>query len=254
MRTASTFMLAALALSVSRTFAAGPAVTDYAGGAGGNPAYLTDSSGIVVRSSQGECWRTGSWSPALATVVGCDGVLAKAIPVPAPAPSPKPEPAPQAEPAAQTQTDAQASTPPPAAPVPAPAPVPASTLTDRATQQPTAEKVTLDTDTYFDFDRATLKPEGKQKLDELVSRVTSMQLEVAIATGHTDRTGTDSYNQKLSERRALRVKSYLVEKGLPADRIFTDGKGEKQPVASNATREGRARNRRVDVELVGNRR
>jgi OOP family OmpA-OmpF porin len=139
-------------------------------------------------------------------------------------------------------------------PVPVPVPVPAPTLADRAAQQPTAEKVTLDTDTYFDFDRATLKPEGRQKLDELVSRIASMQLEVVIATGHTDRTGTDSYNQKLSERRALRVKSYLVEKGLPADRIFTDGKGERQPVASNATREGRARNRRVDVELVGTRR
>ena len=254
MRTASTFMLAALALSVSRTFAAGPAVTDYAGGAGGNPAYLTDSSGVVVRSSQGECWRTGSWSPALANVVGCDGVLAKAIPVPAPAPSPKPEPVPRAEPQAQAQPDARASTPSPAAPVPVPVPVPAPTLADRAAQQPTAEKVTLDTDTYFDFDRATLKPEGRQKLDELVSRIASMQLEVVIATGHTDRTGTGSYNQKLSERRALRVKSYLVEKGLPADRIFTDGKGERQPVASNATREGRARNRRVDVELVGTRR
>lgn len=278
----------------------------------GNPAYLTDSSGIVVRSSQGECWRTGSWSPALATVVGCDGVLARAAPVPVPAPSPQPEPLPPAEPQTQMQPDVQASEPlpapptaptPPAAVAPTPAPTspspsaaapsteapstaapstrpapaappspPAAAPADiappqttqppradaapaeRAEQQPKAEKVTLDTDTYFDFDKSTLKPEGRRKLDELASRIASMQLEVVVATGHTDWTGTDTYNQKLSERRARAVKNYLTEKGLPADRIFTDGKGEKQPVASNKTREGRAANRRVEVELVGTRR
>jgi OOP family OmpA-OmpF porin len=252
MRAPSVFMLATLALSVSQVVAAGPAVTGSARDAGGNPAYLTDSNGIVVRSSQGECWRTGTWSSTLATVVGCDGVLAKATPVPAPAPSPKPEPVPAAESQARVQPDARASEPSLAAPVPVP--VPAPTLADRAVQQPTAEKVTLDTDTYFDFDQATLKPEGKRKLDELASRIAAMQLEVVVATGHTDWTGADAYNQKLSERRALSVKNYLVEKGLPADRIFTEGKGEKQPVAKNTTREGRARNRRVDVELVGTRR
>ena len=279
----------------------------------GNPAYLTDSSGIVVRSSQGECWRTGSWSPALATVVGCDGVLARAAPVPAPAPSPEPEPLPPAETQSQMQPDVQASEPLPAPPTPptpptppasvAPTPAPTSPPTaapsaasppaaapstrpapaappsppaaapadiappqttqppradaapaERAEQQPKAEKVTLDTDTYFDFDKSTLKPEGRRKLDELASRIASMQLEVVVATGHTDWTGTDAYNQKLSERRARAVKNYLMEKGLPADRIFTDGKGEKQPVASNKTREGRAKNRRVEVELVGTRR
>lgn len=275
----------------------------------GNPGYLTDSNGIVVRGSQGECWRTSNWSPNLATVVGCDGVLAKAVPVPAPAPSPAPQPPgkteppvsaaeavpaappPAAPPAPVTPVPAPAAPPAPATPVPAPSaqpappaavaprsgqdapvvvppapPTPAPTpivpfgVTDESAEAgdrsavPSAEKVTLDTDTYFDFDKATLKPKGKRKLDALATRLTNMKLEVVVATGHTDWTGTDAYNQRLSERRASAVKRYLVEKGVPRDRIFTEGKGEKQPEASNAVREGRAKNRRVEVEMVGTRR
>ncbi len=116
-----------------------------------------------------------------------------------------------------------------------------------------SEKVTLDTDTYFDFDKATLKPEGRRKLDELAQRLAAMQLEVVVATGHTDAIGTKKYNQGLSVRRAQAVKAFLENKGLPVDKIFTTGKGETQPVASNKTREGRAKNRRVEVEVVGTR-
>lgn len=118
---------------------------------------------------------------------------------------------------------------------------------------PTAEKVTYAADAFFDFDKAVVKPEGKAKLDELVNALTGQDTEVIVAVGHTDWIGTDAYNQKLSERRANAVKAYLVSKGVPAEKIFTEGKGKKQPIASNKTREGRAKNRRVEVEVVANR-
>lgn len=118
---------------------------------------------------------------------------------------------------------------------------------------PTAEKVTYAADAFFDFDKSIVKPEGKAKLDELIKALSGMDTEVIVAVGHTDWIGTDAYNQKLSERRAKAVKAYLVSKGVPADKIFTEGKGKKQPIASNKTREGRAKNRRVEVEVVANR-
>ncbi|HEV7617862.1 MAG TPA: OmpA family protein [Burkholderiaceae bacterium] len=184
-----------------------------------NPGYLADGSGNVVLSGTGNCVHTGVWTPANATVIGCDGVVAKAAVVVVP---PPPEPAPVAPP-----------------PPPEPVPVPVS------------EKVTYAADTFFDFDKAVLKPEGKAKLDELVTRVQGMDLEVAIATGHTDNIGPAAYNQKLSLRRANAVKAYMVSKGIDASRIYTDGKGKTQPIADNKTPEGRAKNRRTEVELVG---
>jgi len=118
---------------------------------------------------------------------------------------------------------------------------------------PTVTKVVLNADTFFDFDKSTLKPEGRQVLDQVAEQVNSIELETLIATGHTDSIGAEAYNQKLSERRANSVKEYLVSKGVPADRIYTEGKGELQPVADNQTREGRAQNRRVEIEIVGSR-
>jgi len=76
---------------------------------------------------------------------------------------------------------------------------------------------------------------------------------VIIAVGHADSVGSDAYNQKLSVRRAEAVKAYLISKGIERNRIYTEGKGEKQPVADNRTAEGRAKNRRVEVEVVGTR-
>jgi OOP family OmpA-OmpF porin len=183
-------------------------------------AYVQDSRGTVVVSGSGACVRTGYWTPADATVVGCDGVVAKTVAVPAPEPAP-------------------------AAPAPAPAPIPAPA--------PVSEKVTFSADTFFDFDKAVLKADGKSKLDELTSRLQGMDLEVIVAVGHTDSVGTDTYNQKLSVRRAEAVKAYLVSKGVEANRVYTEGKGEKQPVAENKTSSGRAQNRRVEVEVVGTR-
>lgn len=119
---------------------------------------------------------------------------------------------------------------------PAPAPVPA--------------KTTFSSDALFDFDKSDLKPEGKKNLDELIAKIKGVNLEVAIAVGHTDSVGTEAYNLALSRRRADAVKAYLVSQGIPADRIRAEGKGESQPVASNATDEGRAKNRRVEIEVV----
>ena len=122
-----------------------------------------------------------------------------------------------------------------------------------APAQPAATKVTYAADTFFDFDKSVLKPAAKAKLDDLVSKIKSINLEVIIAVGHTDSVGTDAYNQKLSVRRSEAVKAYLVSKGIEKNRVYTEGKGEKQPVADNKTAQGRAKNRRVELEVVGTR-
>ena len=174
------------------------------------------------------CWRDGFWTPATGQQ-GCDGVPPPAAPPAPPAPAPAPRAAP--------------------APAPAPAPTPAPA----AAAAPTSEKVTFAADAFFDFDKAVLKPEGKAKLDDLTSKIQGINLEVIIAVGHTDSVGTDTYNQRLSVRRAEAVKAYLVSKGIERNRVYTEGKGEKQPVADNRTAEGRAKNRRVEIEVVGTR-
>jgi OOP family OmpA-OmpF porin len=151
-------------------------------------------------------------------------------PVPAPAPAPKPEPKPA---------------PPPPAPKPEPKP--------EAKPKPVAEKVTFAADVLFDFDKSVIKPEGKSKLDDLSSKVRGINLEVVIAIGHADSIGSDEYNQRLSMRRAEAVKAYMVSRGLEPNRVYTEGKGEKQPVASNRTADGRAKNRRTEIEVIGTR-
>jgi len=171
------------------------------------------------------CWRDANWTPATAAV-GCDGAIVAAAPIAAPAPvASKAAPAPVA-----------------VTPTPAPAPQPVA-----------ATKVTYAADAFFDFDKAVLKPEGKAKLDDLVGKVKGINLEVIIAVGHTDSVGADTYNQKLSVKRSEAVKAYLVSKGIEKNRVYTEGKGEKQPVADNKTKEGRAKNRRVEIEVVGTR-
>lgn len=116
-----------------------------------------------------------------------------------------------------------------------------------------SEKVTFAADAFFDTDKAVLKPEGKAKIDDLVGKISGINLEVIIAVGHTDSDGSDAYNQKLSVRRAEAVKTYLLSKGVEKNRVYTEGKGEKQPVADNKTKDGKAKNRRVEIEVVGTR-
>ncbi|MEF9926522.1 MAG: OmpA family protein [Massilia sp.] len=143
--------------------------------------------------------------------------------------------------------------------IPAPAPVAAPQEVQpvapvvEAAPQPVSEKVSFAAEALFDFDRALVKPEGKAALDDLMRKLQGMDTEVMIAVGHTDSVGSDAYNQKLSLRRADAVKAYLVSKGLDQARLYTEGKGETQPIADNATAEGRARNRRVVIEVVGTR-
>jgi OOP family OmpA-OmpF porin len=122
-----------------------------------------------------------------------------------------------------------------------------------AAPKPAGAKVTLNADALFDFDKSTLKPAAVASLNSLAGKVKSLTLEVIVAVGHTDSVGTDAYNQKLSIRRAEAVKKHLVSQGIEARRIYVEGKGEAQPVADNKTAEGRAKNRRVQIEAIGTR-
>ena len=115
----------------------------------------------------------------------------------------------------------------------------------------TQTKITLQADTLYDFDKATLKPEGKATLDKVAADLAKIRLEVVIAVGNTDSVGTDAYNMALGQRRAQSVKAYLISKGVDGGRIYTESKGKSNPVATNATAEGRAKNRRTDIEVVG---
>ena len=112
-------------------------------------------------------------------------------------------------------------------------------------------KITLQADTLYDFDKASLKPEGMATLDKIARDLSKIKLEVIIAVGNTDSVGTDAYNMALGQRRAQSVKAYLVSKGVDGSRIYTESKGKSNPVATNATAEGRAKNRRTDIEVVG---
>jgi OOP family OmpA-OmpF porin len=112
-------------------------------------------------------------------------------------------------------------------------------------------KITLQADTLYDFDKASLKPEGMATLDKIAKDLSKIKLEVIIAVGNTDSIGTDAYNMALGQRRAQSVKAYLTSKGVDGSRIYTESKGKSNPVASNATAEGRAKNRRTDIEVVG---
>jgi OOP family OmpA-OmpF porin len=139
---------------------------------------------------------------------------------------------------------------------------PVAPVVKPAAVTPAAEKVTLAADTLFDFNKAVLRPEGKAKLDDVAAKVKDIKLEVIIAVGHADRFGTDAYNQKLSERRAAAVKEYLVAKGVEANRVYTEGKGKKQPVTKPGQCKGPKSkkvieclqpDRRVDIEIIGTR-
>jgi OOP family OmpA-OmpF porin len=182
--------------------------------------------GEVVRSGYGLCWRTGSWTPALA-IAECDPDLM---------------PAPKA-----------------AAPVPKPV---AAVVPAYQPPKPAAQRVTLDADTLFDFDKAVLRPAGKTALDDFVAKTRDISPEVILAVGHADRFGSEPYNQKLSERRAATVKDYLLGQGRRRESRQDRRRGETQPKtkAGECTGAKSAKviaclqpDRRVDVEIVGTR-
>lgn len=183
------------------------------------PGYWASTNGMIVVDPFGLCWHTGYFTPDMAQIECDPDLIAKAPPVTPPAPPP-----------------AVVKTPP---------------SIDNT-------KITFAADAFFDFDKSTLKPEGKAALDDLVSKLRGINLEVIIAVGYTDSIGSDAYNQKLSVRRADSVKAYLVSKGIEPNRIYTEGKGKTKPIAPNTINgkdnpAGRAKNRRVEIEVVGTR-
>ena len=201
-------------------------------------AYPTPTDGVVKSGvynstaglSGNLCYRTGYWTPAMATIE-CDPDLVPKPPAPPPPPPPAVVPSP----------------PPPPPPAPPPA--------------PQVQKITLASKALFDFDKYNLKPEGKAAIDtEIISKLSQVQkLELVLVTGHTDRIGTQQYNQKLSERRADTVRDYLVSKGVPKDKIETLGMGKTQPLPGVVCNQKNmkeliaclAPNRRVEVEVKG---
>ena len=215
-------VITTLLASIGLFVAAGAAQAQTAG----ERVYVIDQRGEVVMSGAGLCWRTGFWTPAAAAKdpAGCKcdkDLLPKEVCEPMVAKA-----APAAAPAAK----------------------------------PSGDKITVAADALFDFDKATLRPEGKAKLDDVVAKSQAIKLEVIIAVGHTDRIGSDAYNQKLSERRAAAVKQYLVSKGIDANRVYTEGKGKKNPVTKPDQCLGKTSpkviaclqpDRRVDIELIG---
>ncbi|MDR2851754.1 MAG: OmpA family protein [Burkholderiaceae bacterium] len=210
-------MLIAIA---SLATAAGAQTTQQVTAANGGPVidnWQNGTSELVWMNGTNElCWRNAEWTPATAAA-NCDGALVAQPPAPpVVTPEPKPEPVPQ----------------PPV----------------------TASKITFAADAFFNFDKSVLKPEGRAKLKELAQKLQQgVNVETIIAVGHTDSIGTDAYNMKLSLRRANAVKAYLTSLGVPGNTIYVQGKGESQPVASNRTAAGRAKNRRVEIEVVGTR-
>ena len=182
-----------------------------------NQSYVGDSAGHLVTDDFGDCVQTGSWSKG-SDLVDCGA---------APAHKQVDEPQPVAA----------------AAPVPTP-----------VTPVAVSAAVSLSAGALFDLNSANLKPEGKAELNALARQVQGMEEVNSIKiVGHTDSSGSETYNQALSERRAVAVKDYLVELGISPQVLSTEGKGESSPVASNATREGRASNRRVELTIEGTR-
>jgi OmpA-OmpF porin, OOP family len=193
--------------------------------------YLVDSrQNLVMSGTPGVCWHTTAWTPALA-VEGCD---------------PTNKPLAAAPPAALPVVVA-------AAPIPPPVP-------QAVRPMPVSQKFAFSGDALFAFDQSVLRPEGKLMLDELVRKLDGATYDTVHATGHTDRFGSLSYNQKLSERRAIAVKEYLVSRNVPAGRIDAEGMGQTQPVTKADECRGAKSasvidclqpDRRVDVQTTG---
>jgi OOP family OmpA-OmpF porin len=190
------------------------------------PGYVSDSRDQVWRSPFGQCWKTSDWTPAKAAPP-CDAVQTVTAPAPVVVAVP---PAPLA-----------------AAPAPTPAPI--------------IEKVTLQSDVLFEFDKAELRPAGRDELDKLAERIKDAQVESILAVGHADRIGPEQYNEKLSAERAATVKQYLAQKGIEEQRVEAQGVGESQPVTGEQCKGVKGSklisclqpDRRVEIEVRGTR-
>ncbi|WP_040727619.1 OmpA family protein [Thiomicrorhabdus sp. Kp2] len=176
----------------------------------GSSAYVVDSWGRIVRDNENRCVRSIDWSKDTA-IAKCEG-WEEPKPVVAPAPAPAPAPVVKA-------------------PEPAPAPMAPAKFIG-----------------HFDFDKADVKE--VPELDTFAAYMNEVADSKISITGHTDSTGPEAYNQTLSVKRAQDVADYLAGKGIAADRMMVSGAGESSPIADNATKAGRAENRRVEVEIV----
>lgn len=184
------------------------------------------SSSVLVRDSQNQCVRNGVWTPATAH------------------PACVPDLAPRPQPPAPAAPSVQAPKPGPVAPAPRSAP-PASV----------PQSVTFQAETLFDFDRSVIKPEGRRILDGFVTSLNGSRAhyDTVIVIGHTDSIGSDTYNLRLGQRRAEAVKAYLISRGIDSRAVRTLSRGEREPVADNRTVAGRAKNRRVVIEVKATR-
>ena len=168
-----------------------------------NEGYWVDSAGSIIKNGSGGCWHTIFWTPVMA-VAGCDPVAKQ---------EEKSEPK-------------IFSTMPPPRKLFVPKP-----LLAQGKMRP--QKITLSEEDLFSFNKSVLKPNGEAKLDNLVQDLNGAKYEVIYVVGYTDRIGSAKYNQRLSLHRADAVKKFLVNKGIPADRIKTEGKGKAQPITKS---------------------
>jgi OOP family OmpA-OmpF porin len=192
-------------------------------------AIVSGPAQLVWMNDNGLCWRSDFGPPPLpGTPCGPQPVAQYVAPAPAPAPVAK------------------------AAPVAAPPPA----------AQAVRERVALDADALFDFDKAILRPKGRDALDAFMGKFQGADLQTISVVGHTDRLGSDKYNQRLSEQRAAAVKDYLVSKGIDSSNVRAEGMGESQPVTkAGECVGGKSKkliaclqpDRRVEVEVIGTR-
>lgn len=209
-----------------------------------NEAYWGSTAGTVVVGGFGDCVRSSQWTPDR-LIEGCGKVApppaARAVAPPPPPPAPvviAPPPPPPPAPAVV------AAPPPPPAPAVVAAPTP---------PKPVRRTVTLQSDALFAFGSAFFERQGQpgdlEKFAEQARGLTA--IETVEVVGHTDAIGSASFNQRLSEERAEAIRQVLIKNGVNANVIFTRGLGESEPAADNATREGRAKNRRVEITIKG---
>lgn len=203
-----------------------------------NPAYVWDSYGNIVRDNYDDCVRTIDWKE---DIEECGGKPKKATP---PVAEAKPDPV-KEEPKAEVK-------PEPAEEKPAKNVTTAEGAAVTTTAAIAAAKAgkPLDFNGFFENDGYALTSEAKEKLDKYAAYLNDHPEKKLKVTGHTDSKGSSAYNQKLSQKRADKVKEYLVSKNVEADRITTIGRGEELPIADNSTAEGKAKNRRVEIQIV----
>ncbi len=214
-KTSAISTLSAVAVLVAAMAPVSPAISGCA--------YTVSAGGANVRDSQGNCVRTSTWSKDQWT---------EACGKPKPKPKPAPKPAPQ----------------PVATPEPAPVPV-------APAPEPVQKAVSISSvlgQATFDVGSARLNAKGRAAIDEVIEQLRGFdRVKSIIITGHTDSTGSAAANQKLSERRAAAVRDYMISRGVNPALLTAIGAGEDQPIADNSTKEGRAMNRRVEIEIEG---